>query len=170
MPVSLTFRLTYPPGRQPDAAGGVVRVDVRAGGGDDQLPAGRHGVAGVDGQVDQDLLDLARVGKHRAQSGGQVVGQFHVLAQGADEQLLDSFDHVVEVQRARLDDVAAGEGQQLAGERGGALGRPLDLLDVLPHGLPLVLRCSACDLLGDERGVVGDDGEQVVEVVRDPSG
>jgi hypothetical protein len=29
----------------------------------------RHRVAGVDGRVDQDLLDLARVGQHRAQPG-----------------------------------------------------------------------------------------------------
>jgi len=56
------FQADVPPRRQPDAAGSMVRVDTLAGGGDDQLPACGHGVAGVDGQVDEDLLDLARVG------------------------------------------------------------------------------------------------------------
>ena len=133
VPVSLTFRLTYRPGASPTRLAAWSASTLGAGGGDDELPAARHRVAGVDGQVDQDLLDLAGVGQHRAQPGGQVGGQLHVLAQGAQQQLLDSFDDVVEVQHAGLDDIAAGEGQQLVGEPGGALGGPLDLPDVLAH-------------------------------------
>ena len=74
-------------------------------------------------------------------------------------------DQVVEVQHARLDDVAAGEGEQLAGEPGGPLGGRLDLRQIGADVLPLDLgRVLACFLAG-ERGVVGDDAEEVVEVV-----
>ena len=89
VPVSLTLTATYRPGAR-RAWPGRGLVEVRAGGLDDQLPAGRHRVAGVDGQVDQDLLDLAGVGQHRTQPGGQVGDQLDVLAEGADEQLLDA--------------------------------------------------------------------------------
>jgi len=65
-----------------------------------------------------------------------------VLAQGAQQQLLDPLDHVLKVQRARLDHITAGEGKQLVGEPGGALGRPLDLPDVLAHA-----RHSSCGAL-----------------------
>ena len=79
-------------------------------------------------------------------------------------------DQVVEVQHARLDDVAAGEGEQLASEPGGPLGGDLDLHQIGADGLPLDLRgVFACFLTG-ERGVGGDDAEEVVEVVGHASG
>ena len=67
---------------------------------------------------------------------GQVGDQLDVLAEGADKQLLDAGDHLVEVKHARLDDLAAGEGQQLVGQPGGSLGGLLDLVDVIADGLP----------------------------------
>ena len=53
----------------------------------------------------------------------------------------------------------------------GPLGRLADLLDVRVDRLPVpvvLLTGQAGDLLAHERRVVEDDGEQVVEVVRDP--
>jgi hypothetical protein len=55
----------------------------------------------------------------------------------------------------------------------GALGGVLDLLDVRVDRRParvLVGAREVADLLADERGVVEDDGEQVVEVVGDAAG
>jgi hypothetical protein len=77
---------------------------------------------------------------------------------------------LVEVQRPRLHEVAAGEGQQLMGEFGRAVGGQLDLPDVIADRAQVGLRAVVGHLLADERRVVRDDGEQVVEVVRDAAG
>ncbi len=45
-----------------------------------------------------------------------------------------------------------------------------DLLDVGAHRFPLDRRGFLSHGLFDERGVVGDDGQQVVEIVGDPAG
>ena len=104
-------------------------------------------------------------------SVGQVGVQHDVLAEGAVEQLLDLGDDVVEVEHPRLDDLAAGEGEQLVGQGGGAFGGPLDLSDVACQ--PPAIDSGwvrGGEFLGDERGVVEDHREQVVEVVGDPAG
>jgi hypothetical protein len=66
---------------------------------------------GVDGQVDQDLLDVAGVGEDIAEAGVELGDQFDVLAEGPLQQVGDAGDLDVEVQHAGLDDFAAGEGQ-----------------------------------------------------------
>ena len=76
-----------------------------------QRAAAGHRVAGVDGEIDEDLFDLAGVGEDRPQVGGQVGAQHDVLTDGAVEQLLDVGDDVVEVQDPWLDHLAAGEGE-----------------------------------------------------------
>ena len=93
-----------------------------------------------------------------------------MLAEGADEQLLDFPDDLVEVQWPRLHDVAAGEGQQLTGELGRAPGGQLDLPDVIADRPQVDLRAILGHLFADERRVVRDDGEQVVEVMGDAPG
>ena len=82
-----------------------------------------HRVAGVDGEVDQHLLDLAGVGLDRPQVGRDASLQLDVLAERAAQQLLELGDDVVEVEHLRLHDFAAAEDQQLAGQRGRALAR-----------------------------------------------
>ncbi|MFD1365157.1 hypothetical protein [Actinoplanes sichuanensis] len=71
-------------------------------------------------------------------------------------------------------DVLASEGEQLAGQIGASAGGPQDLRGIavyltdpaLPVGFVEVLGVG----VGDEFGVVDDDGEQVVEVAGDPGG
>ena len=89
VPVSLTLSRHVPAGCQAGLPGRGL-VEVRVGGLDDQLAAAWHGVSGVDGEVDQDLLDLAGVGEHGFQVFGQVADQLDVLAEGTDKQLLDA--------------------------------------------------------------------------------
>ena len=72
VPVSLTLTAVYRPGGSSGRVGRDL-VDVDVGGLDDQLPASRHRVAGVDGEVDQYLLDLATVGEHRPQIAARSV-------------------------------------------------------------------------------------------------
>ena len=108
---------------------------------------------------------------HRSAAGRG--DQLDVGAERAAQHLLHRADHVVEVQHLRLDHLAAGEGEQLVGQRGGPLGGPLDLPDVLADRRPRLgagRRGQAVQLLGDERRVVEHHREQVVEVVGHPAG
>jgi hypothetical protein len=75
----------------------------------------------------------------------------------------------VDVQRRRPRHVAAPHGHQVAGELRRALGGMLHLLEISMRRVAVLAAAAAPDeqLLGDERAVVLDDGEQVVEVVRD---
>ncbi len=126
--------------REVGPVGCVCFVHVRVGGLQGQYPAALHGIPGVNRDVDQHLLDLAAVGQHRAEIRRQAGDQLDMLTERADKQLLQVGDHVIEAEHARLDHFAAGEGQQLASQRGGPLRGLLHLLDVFPHGLPLHLR------------------------------
>jgi hypothetical protein len=56
------------------------------------------------------------------------------------------------------------------GQLGGPLSGLLDLRDVVPDALPAPAGKLPDDFRGGEGGVVGDDAEQVVEVVGDPAG
>ena len=93
-----------------------------------------------------------------------------MLAERAAQQLLDCADHVIYVDDRRLDDLAAGERQQLVGQVRGFLGGEADLLDVLAHRLTvLVGNRGSVQIVGHECGVVDDHCQQVVEVVGDPA-
>ena len=59
-----------------------------------------------------------------------------MLPERAAQQLLDVADDVVDVDDLRLDDLAAGEREQLVGQVRGPLARKADLLDVLARSLP----------------------------------
>ena len=70
----------------------------------------------------------------------------------------------VQVEQRRLDDLLAAEGQQLAGEPGGARARLLDLCDV---GLALD---RPVEIGQQQLAVAQNHGQQIVEVVRDAAG
>ena len=147
---------------------GLVHGDVR--GVDGELPAAGHRVAGVDCEVDQDLLELAGVRLDRPQAFGGCGVQGDVLAEGAAQQLIQARDDVVEAEYFGVHDVAAGEDQQLAGQPYRPLRRAADLLDVAEHvAQPRILARQARYLLLEHVGEAGDHVQQVVEVVRDPA-
>ena len=135
-----------------------------AGDGDAQRAAVGHRVAGVDGEVHEHLLQARAVGEDR----GQVVAdgdlQLDELAERAREQRLEVGDERADVEHLGVHDLAAAEHQQLARERGGALGGAADLVDVLAHGRELV------QLVAGERDAGQDHRQQVVEVVGDAAG
>jgi len=83
-------------------AGGERRVGARevfvkgdVGGLDGELTALRHGVAGVHGDVHDDLVDLARIGADRAQRRAWNHDQIDVLADHAGEHFQVLGDHLV---------------------------------------------------------------------------
>ena len=89
--------------------------------------------------------------------------QRDVLAEQPSEHLRHAADHAVEVERARVDNLLAAKSEQLAREAGGALG---GLLDLVGGGERLRIERRQAE----QRGVAEDDGEDVVEIVRDAAG
>ena len=102
-------------GGDEDAAVVLVQLDV--GGPDGERAALGHGVAGVDGEVEQHLPELARIGAQLAELRIEEQAQLDVLADHAAEQLGDVLDDAVEVQDLGLEDALAAEGEELAGEQ-----------------------------------------------------
>jgi hypothetical protein len=111
---------------------GVVQFDVRRL--DQQLSAGRHRVAGVDGEVHQDLLELARIGVHAREVRREPGLELDVLAQRSAEQPVQLGHDDVEVEHLGTHHLATAEDQQLARQRGRPLCRPDDLLDIVAYG------------------------------------
>ena len=87
--------------------------------------------------------------------------ELDVVAEQALQERADLGDDGIQVERARIQHLAAAEGEQLLRQLGGAVGSALDLAEVAAQ-----LDVAVCSL-EQERGVAGDAGEQVVEVVRD---
>src|ERR1700722_2079454 len=161
---------------RPGSTGDGVGVHRYVAGIDGQHPASGHGVTGVDREIHQHLLQLARVGQHRPQVTGERGDQLDVLAEGPAQHFLDRGDDGVEVKDLRPDHVAAGEDEQLVGEPGCPFAGFLDLREVSAgrfqvRGQVWAGYSRGCgDFFGDERDIVEDHREQVVEVVRDPAG
>ena len=96
-----------------------------------------------------------------------------MLAEGPAQHFLDRGNDIVDIQDLRPYHFPAGEGEQLAGEPGRPFGGQLDLLQVAEGRVPAlgpVRSGRGGQGLGNERGVVEDHGEQVVEVVGHPAG
>ena len=113
---------------------------------DHQVAAGGHRVPGVQGQVHQQLLDLAGIAGHRRQVRAGPDDQPDVFADRAAQRLLDLADHRVQVEHLRAYDLAAGEGEQLVGEVGAALAGPDDLARVGGDHLDVRLGDSASSM------------------------
>src|SRR6266436_1944913 len=131
------------------------------GGADDQPPTVRHGIAGIDGQVHDDLLDLARVGLDVPE---RALGHRHQVDRFPDQPLehgLHAGHDAVQVEHLGRQHLLAAEGEQLARERGGLVGSLADAFRVLAQ------RMVRREAPQDQVAVAPDDHEQVVEVVRD---
>ena len=124
----------------------------------------RHRVAGVDREVHQDLLNLPRV---RLDVGDVVAGaedDVDVLADQPAQQRLDLAEAGPRIEHPRLEDLAAAEREQLPGQRGGAIRRETDLVEM--PGLDAPRRQH----LREQLAVALDRRQQVVEVVGDAAG
>ena len=139
-------------------------VQHHVAGGNRQRAAGRHGVAGVYGQVQDHLFDLPGVGEHGLEFRGEIDVQRDVFADHALKQPGDVGDVRAEVERDGGQHLFAAEGEQLPRELGSAVAGLLDVLEFFTHRVPVGQVHQ-----GDVGGAI-DDGEQVVEVVRDAAG
>src|ERR1039458_6462200 len=89
----------------------------------------RHGIPCVHGQVEDDLLDLSRIGFDPGQGRVQFGFQFDVLANKPPQHLLHVLDYCVEVQNLGVKHLLAAEGEKLSGERSGPMRSFENLVD-----------------------------------------
>src|SRR2546428_634951 len=85
--------------------GGSGGVEGRVGGLEGQLPTPGHRVAGVPGQVHDDLLALPRVRLHLPEVRGEARLDLDVLADQPAEHLVDAGQYLVQVEDLRLQDL-----------------------------------------------------------------
>ena len=126
-------------------------------------PAARHGVAGIDGQVEQREFERAEVGFQRPDIGGNVYPELDVLAQALADQLTQALGLPQQIDPFGVQRLSAGECQQpprqLRCAPGGLLGAAQR-----PFPQPRVAR------LGEHLQPIDDHHQEVVEIVRDPAG
>ena len=105
-------------------------MELTVSGGDRDQAADGHGIAGVHRQVHQDLLELTGIGQHVPQPGIELGLERDIRSEEAPEHRIELGHGDVEREHARLQHLAPAEGQELAGEAGGALPGMADLLQI----------------------------------------
>ena len=159
-PVSATVR-AHVAGRQAGPLFGIGLGDMRVREPDRQPAARRHRVAGIDGEVDDDLLELSGVGTDGPQVERRVDGHRHRLAGEVPDERRDLGDRSRRVHDLRHEHLPAAEGEQLAGQRRAPVGGADDLFEVGPTWI------VGREVVRHEVGVAADREDEVVEVVRD---
>jgi len=140
---------------------GVGVVDEEVLGFDGEPAAQRHGVTGVDGEIEENLLKLARVGFDAAERIAETQAEFDVFANQAAKEFAHVGDEFVEVEDFGLENLHAAEGEHLAGEGSGAVGSLANLLGTAIEGI------FGLQAVEKQVAVAADDGEEIVKVVRD---
>ena len=145
---------------------GTDLVHPPVGGLDGDAAAIRHGVARVDAEVQQGVLQLARVDQSWPDSRQAHHFQMDMRADRTADELLHVGDQAVHVRGLGVEGLAPGEGEEAVRQGSGALGRALGHRHVAVEVAHAALRHSGLHQL--QRA--GDAGQQVVEVVRQPTG
>ena len=118
----------------------------------------------VDGQVHDDLLDLALVCFHIAEGWIQNQGDFYVFTQELGKHFFHIGGETIEIEDGGRQDLLTAEGQQLFSQRSGAVTSFLDFQGVF-------VECIVCAQLPLKHSAVADNyAEKVIEVMRDSSG
>ena len=137
---------------------------MRVRGLDHELAAARHRVARVDGEIEDHVFDLRGIDQRRPQAVAERKLDRDILAERALQDRGGARDDLVEVDVARLQRLLAREGEHALGELRAARGRFVDRLHdrrelrILP------------DRIRQQLGHADDDGQQIVEIVRDAAG
>ncbi len=154
-----------------DALAGVGEADpdeifipFDIAGGDAELAAAGHCVAGVDRRVEHRGLELGGIDLDRPSAGAEIEHHPDRAADGARRHLGEGVEAQVEVDHLGLERLAAAEGEQVAGQRGGAVGGVDDRFEIAAR------RCSLRSARRQQFGRAADHGHQIVEIVGDAAG
>ena len=127
--------------------------------------AKRHGVARIDGEIHQDLVELMDIAAYEAGTAMAGHVELHVFTDHAAEQRLDVIQQFAKIDDAGFGGVPAAEGEELAGHAGGAFGGVDDLLHVAREFFGTRVHAFEREL-----AIAGNDGEEIVKVVRNTAG
>src|SRR5579862_4283000 len=139
----------------------VFRVEDDKRGLDEQGATFGHGVASVDAEIHQHLLDLGGVGADQGERWSENGLDFDIAANHFFEEVESFGDALVQVDIARLENLAASKSQQLTSERGCTLRLLMDFLKMAAEASAF-LRLFHADV-----GPAHDGADHVVEVVGD---
>ena len=103
--------------------------------GDGQPAFAVHGVAAVDGEIDQGGLELGDVGNCKAIAVGYLDVDPDPAADEGTDELGHGLDLRADIEHLRLQRLPAGKCQQLSGQLGSALHRLGNRVDVAPSSL-----------------------------------
>ena len=141
--------------------GGGANTEIHVAGLDRQGPSVGHRVLCIDGEIQDDLLDLARIGVDASQRIRERESEVDVLGDQAAQHSFHTADDRGEVEDFGLQDLLAAHREQLPGERRGPFAREPDLLEI-------VAQRGRVGQVGDgEVGGSVDDRQEIVEIVRD---
>ena len=132
---------------------------------DAEIAAPVHRVAGVDGEVEDRILELGRIGPDVPELVGEAGVDGDPLADRAVDQLEHVLDQLGRRHRLGQQRLGAGEGEQAAGQGGGA-GRALHRIVEVEFDLA----ARAVQLAPGEIEAADDDREHIVEIVGDAAG
>ena len=105
-----------------------------------------------------------RSARTRASGGRGLDAQLDVLADDAPEHRRDPVHHLAEIEHGRLEHLLAAEREQLVRQVRRAVRRLDDLVQIVRRSAVLIGAHQR------ELRVAGDDGDEIVEVVRDAAG
>ena len=108
----------------------ILLIDVHVLGANDQLASLWHGIAGIDGQVEHDLIQIAGVSPDRPQGIGQHKSDLNILAEQPLEHPLQAAEVVVPIDDLPGERLLSAKEQQLLREMGGLVGSQLDFLEI----------------------------------------
>src|SRR5579883_84635 len=149
-----------------DSRSGIGDLDLDAavvrGGANFEHAAAGHGVAGVEEQIEKDLLKLVGGAAHARQAFRQLLYDLNLRSsERMDHQGERLFQDAVDIHIGCLGDSGAGEIEEVIDDFAGAKGLFDDFVD---DALP---RIAFRHLLGKHLDVVGDDREGGIDFVRD---
>ena len=140
-----------------------MRRDVARFGKDFDGAAMRHGVAGVDHQIEQRRLQLRGIDIGARQILAQMPLHAAIAAHRFFDQHVEDRDRFVDVGGNRLQQLFAGKGQKLGDQPAAFVDG--DLVD-----FQYARDARIAGIFGDELMAGLDDGEQIVEIMRDAAG
>src|SRR5262249_28288038 len=100
---------------------------------DSQPALVRHGVSGLAGEVEYDLLQLMWFGLDRAQSRREFQRQYYLLVENAANHVLHAPDESIQVQRLRGKGLFPAKRQKLTHQRCRAIRRVPYLVDFVSY-------------------------------------
>ena len=89
-----------------------------------------HGIAGIQGKIEDDLRHLCRTHTHLPEIGCEIADQLNVLSDQPPQEILQATDHFVPRKGQRLGGVLARNFHQLLDQRRGLFAGAAHLLDV----------------------------------------